>query len=30
MRRELAVTAWIGVIAFVCGLTLGVIGNSGR
>jgi len=28
MRRELAITAWIGVIAFVCGLTLGFIGNA--
>jgi hypothetical protein len=28
MRRELAITAWLGVIAFVCGLTLAVIGNS--
>ena len=28
MRRELAITAWLGVIAFVSGLTLGVIGNS--
>lgn len=27
MRLELAVTAWIGVISFVCGLTLGFIGN---
>lgn len=27
MRRELAITAWIGVIAFVCGLTLAFIGN---
>lgn len=27
MRRELAITAWIGVVAFVCGLTLGFIGN---
>lgn len=27
MRRELAITAWIGVIAFVSGLTLGFIGN---
>ena len=26
MRRELAITAWLGVIAFVSGLTLGVIG----
>jgi len=29
MRRELAITAWLGVISFVSGLTLGVIGNSG-
>ena len=28
MRRELAITAWLGVIAFVSGLTLAVIGNS--
>lgn len=28
MRRELAITAWLGVVAFVCGLTLGVVGNS--
>jgi hypothetical protein len=28
MRREIGVTAWLGVIAFVCGLTLAVIGNS--
>lgn len=28
MRRELAITAWLGVIAFVSGLTLGVFGNS--
>lgn len=28
MRRELAITAWLGVIAFVCGLTLAVIGNA--
>lgn len=28
MRRELSITAWLGVIAFVAGLTLGVIGNS--
>jgi hypothetical protein len=27
MRRELAITAWIGVISFVSGLTLGFIGN---
>jgi hypothetical protein len=27
MRFELAVTAWIGVICFVSGLTLGFIGN---
>lgn len=27
MQRELAITAWLGVIAFVCGLTLGFIGN---
>ena len=27
MRRELAITAWIGVICFVSGLTLGFIGN---
>lgn len=27
MRRELAITAWLGVIAFVCGLTLAFIGN---
>jgi len=27
MRRELAITAWIGVVAFVCGLTLGFVGN---
>lgn len=29
MRRELAITAWLGVIAFVSGLTLAVVGNSG-
>jgi hypothetical protein len=29
LRRELAITAWLGVIAFVSGLTLGIIGNSG-
>ena len=28
MRSELAITAWLGVISFVAGLTLGVIGNS--
>jgi hypothetical protein len=28
MRRELAITAWLGVLAFVSGLTLGVIGNA--
>ena len=28
MRRELAITAWLGVISFVSGLTLAVIGNS--
>ncbi len=28
MRRELAITAWLGVISFVIGLTLGIIGNS--
>lgn len=27
MRRELTITAWIGVIAFSCGLTLAFIGN---
>jgi len=27
MRRELAITAWIGVLCFVTGLTLGFIGN---
>jgi hypothetical protein len=27
MRRELALTAWIGVVTFVAGLTLGFIGN---
>lgn len=27
MRRELAITAWIGVVCFVSGLTLGFIGN---
>jgi hypothetical protein len=27
MRRELTLTAWVGVIAFVCGLTLAFIGN---
>ena len=27
MRWELTITAWIGVIAFVCGLTLAFIGN---
>ena len=27
MRRELAITAWIGVLSFVSGLTLGFIGN---
>lgn len=27
MRRELTLTAWIGVIAFVSGLTLGFIGS---
>ena len=27
MRRELTLTAWVGVIAFVSGLTLGFIGN---
>jgi len=29
MRKELAITAWLSVIAFVCGLTLSVIGNAG-
>lgn len=28
MKKELSITAWLGVIAFVCGLTLSVIGNS--
>lgn len=28
MRWELAITAWLGVISFIGGLTLGVIGNS--
>ena len=28
MRLELAITAWSGVITFVCGLTLGFIGNT--
>ncbi|MCP3900184.1 MAG: hypothetical protein GY707_10780 [Desulfobacteraceae bacterium] len=28
MKRELAITAWLGVISFVSGLTLSVIGNS--
>ena len=28
MRRELALTAWFGVITFVAGLTLGFIGNT--
>ena len=28
MRREFAITAWLGVIAFVCGLTPAVIGNA--
>lgn len=28
MKRELAITAWIGVLSFVAGLTLGVIGNT--
>lgn len=28
MRKELAITTWLGVIAFVSGLTLSVIGNS--
>ncbi len=27
MRRELTISAWTGVIAFVCGLTFGFIGN---
>jgi hypothetical protein len=27
MRLELSITAWIGVISFVCGLTLAFIGN---
>ena len=27
MRRELALTAWFGVVTFVAGLTLGFIGN---
>jgi uncharacterized membrane protein len=27
MRRELAITAWIGVISFVSALTIGFIGN---
>ena len=27
MKRELAITAWAGVIAFVAGLTFGFIGN---
>jgi len=27
MRRELAITAWIGVLCFVSGLALGFIGN---
>jgi hypothetical protein len=30
MRLELAITAWIGVISFVSGLTLGFIGNMPR
>ncbi len=28
MRRELAITAWLGVVCFVCGLTIAVIGSS--
>ena len=27
MHRELAITAWVGVVSFVCGLTLAFIGN---
>jgi hypothetical protein len=27
MRRELTFTAWVGVVAFVSGLTLAFIGN---
>lgn len=27
MRRELMLTAWVGVVTFVCGLTLAFIGN---
>jgi hypothetical protein len=28
MRRELFITAWVGVVAYVCGLTLAFIGNT--
>lgn len=28
MRRELAITAWLGVISFVAGITLAFIGNT--
>lgn len=28
MRRELAITAWIGVVSFVAGVTIAFIGNS--
>lgn len=28
MRRELAITAWLGVIGFVSGITLAFIGNT--
>ena len=30
MRSELAIAAWIGVVSFVAGLTLGFIGNMPR
>jgi ABC-type Fe3+ transport system permease subunit len=30
LRREIGITAWLGVIAFVCGLTLAVVGNSAK
>ncbi|MDH5232972.1 MAG: hypothetical protein OEY38_23200 [Gammaproteobacteria bacterium] len=28
MRRELAITAWFGVICFICGISFGFIGNT--
>ena len=28
MRRELAITAWIGVVSFIAGVTLAFVGNS--